>query len=174
MSWGCPSRLSTASLIEREPSVSQALVRYTAQEMTNLVGELGGIQSGGFQPGLLPKYRLKIVDGNHLGATDHRLQVLRDTAAGANPGKSLVVLDPALGLVIDLYRKRWRIETLFQVATTTFHCEIKSFGYPRAALFSFSMALVAYNLFSTLKSILANVHGSEFGDKLSYYYLADE
>ncbi len=36
------------------------------------------------------------------------------------------------------------------------------------------MALVAYNLFSTLKSILAKVHGSDFGDKLSYYYLADE
>ena len=45
-------------------------------------------------------------------------------------------------LVATLYRKRWTVETLFQVATETFHCEIKTLGYPRAALFSFCMALV--------------------------------
>lgn len=39
-------------------------------------------------------------------------------------------------LVAQLYRSRWRVETLFQVATETFHCEIKTLGYPRAALFS--------------------------------------
>ncbi len=32
-------------------------------------------------------------------------------------------------LVAQLYRKRWRVETLFQVATQTFHCEIKTLGY---------------------------------------------
>ena len=77
-------------------------------------------------------------------------------------------------LVGELYRKRWRVETLFQVATETFHCEIKTLGYPRAALFSFCMALVAYNLVSTLKGVLASVHGTDFLNKLSYYYLADE
>jgi hypothetical protein len=58
---------------------------------------------GGQQPTLLPPYRLKIVDGNGLGATDHRLAVLRNNGAGALPGKSLVVLDPALGLAIDIF-----------------------------------------------------------------------
>jgi hypothetical protein len=77
-------------------------------------------------------------------------------------------------LVAQLYRKRWRIESLFQVATETFHCEIKTLGYPRAALFSFCMALVAYNLFSALKTILGKVHGTEVAGKLSDYYLADE
>ncbi len=77
-------------------------------------------------------------------------------------------------LVAQLYRKRWKVETLFQVATETFHCEIKTLGYPRAALFSFCMALVAYNLFSTLKGVRSCVHGTDFLDKLSYYYLADE
>jgi hypothetical protein len=77
-------------------------------------------------------------------------------------------------LVAQLYRSRWRIETLFQVATENFHCEIKTLGYPRAALFSFCMALVAYNLFSTLKGVLASVHGSDCHDKLSYYYLGEE
>ncbi len=58
-------------------------------------------------------------------------------------------------LVATLYRQRWTVATLFQVATETFHCEIKTLGYPRAALFSFCMALVAYNVFSTLKAVLA-------------------
>ena len=77
-------------------------------------------------------------------------------------------------LVAQLYRKRWKVETLFQVATENFHCEIKTLGYPRAALFSFCMALVAYNLVSTLKGVLAGVHGSDCHEKLSYYYLAEE
>ena len=34
--------------------------------------------------------------------------------------------------------------------------------------------LVAYNLFSALKSILGSVHGTDVAGKLSYYYLADE
>ena len=45
-------------------------------------------------------------------------------------------------LVAQLYRSRWQVETLFQIATQTFHCEIKTLGYPRAALFSFCMAKV--------------------------------
>jgi hypothetical protein len=73
-----------------EPSVSQGLVRYTAAELGTLVGQVGEQQ-----PPLLPPYRVKILDGNGLGATEHRLEVLRDNGSGALPGKSLVVLDPA-------------------------------------------------------------------------------
>jgi hypothetical protein len=36
------------------------------------------------------------------------------------------------------------------------------------------MALVAYNLFSTLKEVLASVHGSDYREKLSYHYLGEE
>ncbi len=281
-----------------EPNVSRALVKSTALDQATLIHQLGSQQ-----PALVPGYRVKILDGNGLGATEHRLSVLRNTRAGPLPGKSLVVLDPALGLAIDifpcedgytqeralfpevlltvesgdlfiadrnfctqeflfgvaqkqaafiirqhqnlpwtatseliavglteggevfeqtvvlcyegsslrcrrvvvkldqptrdgeteialltnlpeadapsilvaqLYRSRWRVETLFQVATQTFHCEIKTLGYPRAALFSFCMALVAYNLFSCLKGVLASVHGSDCREKLSSYYLAEE
>jgi hypothetical protein len=282
-----------------EPNVSKALVKSTANDLTTIIHQLGVER-----PELLPGYRVKILDGNGLGATEHRLSVLLNTGAGALPGKSLVVLDPVLGLAIDifpcedghaqersllpevletvepgdlwigdrnfcttglvfgienkqaafiirqhqnlpwqetselvesvrteggvvfeqtgvityegqelpcrrvvvqldrptrdgetyialltnlpetevssllvaqLYRKRWRIETLFQVATQTFHCEIKTLGYPRAALFSFCTALVPYNLFSCLKAVLASVHGTDqIEGKLSYYYLADE
>ena len=289
-----------------EPNVSKALVKSTAIDLATIIHQLGGAR-----PDLLPGYRVKILDGNSLGATEHRLKVLRNNSSGALPGKSLVVLDQAVGLATDifpcenghaqersllpelletveagdlwigdlaeirfaarnfcttgfifgieskqafflvrqhqnlpwteetelvhsgsseggkvfsqtgvisyegqschcrrivvqleqptrdgetqialltnlpetdatsilvarLYRQRWTVETLFQVATETFHCEIKTLGYPRAALFSFCMALVAYNLFSTLKAVLASVHGSDCLEQLSYYYLADE
>ncbi len=32
-------------------------------------------------------------------------------------------------IVADLYRKRWKVETAFQVVTETFKCEIKTLGY---------------------------------------------
>ena len=61
-----------------EPSVSQALVRYSAREMATIIEEVGGQR-----PELLPGYRIRILDGNGLGATEHRLSVLLNTGAGA-------------------------------------------------------------------------------------------
>jgi hypothetical protein len=237
---------------------------------------------------LLPGYRVKILDGNALAGTDHRLKELRQTTAAALPGKSLVVLDPESGLAIDvipcedghaqerslfadvlqtvepgdlwiedrnfctlgfifgvaqrqgfvlvrehqglpwqaksmlrdmgrtetgavteqaveitdeegqslrlrrivirldeptrdgeievvlltnvrgvrtlrlarLYLQRWSIEGLFNVLTTTLSCEQTSLGYPKAALFSFCVTLVAYNALATVKAALRSVHGS--------------
>lgn len=282
-----------------EPDVSTALVRYSARELASVIEQLGGKK-----PDLVPGYRVKIFDGNALGGTEHRLEVLRNTSAGALPGKSLVVLDPAQMLAIDLfptedghaqersllkevlktveandlwiadrnmcvlafllgiaqrqaafvirehaslpqqplsslgrvgesetgevweqtvlleqegqqlqvrrvvvrlhqptrdgeteiailtnlpetvadgfkvaelYRKRWTVETFFQVLTTSLNCEIKTLGYPRAALFSFSMALFAYNALSTLRAALRSVHGTgKIEAGLSNYYLAEE
>jgi hypothetical protein len=39
---------------------------------------------------------VKLIDGNCIEASDHRLQELRTIAAGALPGKSLVIYDPVL------------------------------------------------------------------------------
>ena len=45
---------------------------------------------------------VKILDGNHLASTQHRIKELRTIGAGALPGQALVVLDPSLMLVIDV------------------------------------------------------------------------
>lgn len=77
--------------------------------------------------------------------------------------------------VAQLYRCRWSVEHLFQIATVDFKCEIQSLGYPAAALFSFTMALVAANILATIKAILSSVHGEgkvEAG--VSEYYLVEE
>jgi len=81
-----------------EPHVAATLTRATAAKLTAAVAELGGAL-----PDLLPGYRVKILDGNCLAKTEHRLKVLRLLAAGPLPGKALVVLDPALQLVVDVF-----------------------------------------------------------------------
>jgi IS4 transposase len=252
---------------------------------------------------LLKDYRVLIVDGNHLAGTEHRLAELRRTNAAALPGQACVVLDPQLGLAVDvvacedghanersltprllelmhpgecwmadrqyctktflreiarrevkfiirrhstdvpvrglnrprrlgrvetgvvwetpvqvdyaddppaawrqitlrldaptrngeaeveiltnlparisgrtiarLYRARWSIEKAFQDLATTLRSEINTLGYPKAALLGFCLALVTFNLLSTLKGALRSSH-KRTGRSLSTYYLADE
>ncbi len=281
-----------------EAGTSAALVRDTASDKAVVIEALGAVRES-----WLPGYRIKVLDGNCIEATEHRLEVLRETKAGALPGKSLVVYDPALAMAIDvfpcedghaqersllaqvlptveaddvwlmdrnfcvcaflcgiahqggyficrqhqglaweavspqqdvgqietgkvyeqrvhvvdaegnvhqlrrirvslttptrdgetelfiltnlpksvanakliaeLYRKRWRIETLFQELEAHLHSEINTLGYPQAALFGFCVALVAYNVLAVVKAALRTRHGDETIDnELSGYYLA--
>ncbi|QQO55545.1 MAG: transposase [Thiohalocapsa sp. PB-PSB1] len=76
-------------------------------------------------------------------------------------------------LVADMYRKRWRIETMFQELEAHLHSEINTLGYPKAALFGFCVALVAYNALAVVKAALRTIHGEEtIANDLSGYYLA--
>ncbi len=52
--------------------------------------------------------------------------------------------------IAEEYRKRWRIETVMQVLTEAFRCEIKPLCYPKAALFGFAIALVMYSSFPSV------------------------
>ena len=60
-----------------------------------------------------------------------------------------------------VYGKRWSIETAFFEITTTLSCEIHTLGYPKAALFAFCLALLAYNAVSVIKAALRSEHGSK-------------
>jgi IS4 transposase len=282
-----------------ETDTSASLVRYSAEAMTPIIEKMGGAL-----PVLLPGYRVKILDGNCLEATEHRILELRQTAAGPLPGKSLVVLDPSLKQMIDvfpcedghaqeralldqvlptvvandcwiedrnfctvnfifetnrrdafvvvrqhknlpwepvgkfkkvgnvdgakvseqsiiirdhdgkelrlrrikihldkptrdgdqdvfvltnlpkkvnakkiatLYRKRWKIETAFQELALYLNSEINTLGYPKAGLFAFCVALIAYNVMSALQAALRSVHGADVIEQtVSGYYIADE
>lgn len=81
-----------------ELGVSAELVRDSAQRAAEAIDELGARR-----PAWLPGYRVRVLDGNAPGATEHRLEVLRDTWAAPLPGKALVVLDPELGLACDAF-----------------------------------------------------------------------
>ncbi|WP_228060692.1 transposase [Coleofasciculus sp. LEGE 07092] len=283
-----------------EPNVSAELVKETASEMEAIIRHLKGTL-----PDWLPGYRVKILDGNALAASEHRLKPLRSCNSAPLPGQSLVVLDPALMLAVDvfpcedghaqersllpnvlatveegdvwiadrnfctmnflsgivaqkgyfiirehqclpwhqanefryvgsgeggkvfeqtiiisdddgflsnirrvkvvleqatrdgeqeifiltnlpirvataaliaqIYRKRWTLETLFQVLTVIFNCQIKTLAYPKAALFAFCVALVSYNILAVVLAALRSVYGSEkVEQEVSCYYLADE
>jgi len=288
--------------IERiETPIASALVRKSAERLAPVIIALGGALTP-----FLPGYRTKILDGNHLPGTEHRIQELRTMRAGALPGHGLVVFDPEVMLAIDvvlcedghaqerslldqvletvavkdlwiadrnfcttnflfgiahrggffvirqhaatlhdtlvgkrkargrvetgavfeqmlratndagevlflrrvsvvldqptrdgdteihlltnlpardararaiadLYRRRWTIETAFQELEATLNSEVTALGYPKAALFAFCVALVSYNVMSTVKAALRAAHGAEvITEEFSGYYLADE
>jgi IS4 transposase len=74
-----------------------------------------------------------------------------------------------------VYGKRWSIETAFFEITTTLSCEINTLGYPKAALFTFCLALLAYNAVSLIKAALRSYHGrQQVHDEVSGYYLSLE
>lgn len=289
-----------AKLQNMELTTSQALVRYIAGEAEILLHHVGGTHLD-----LLPGYRVKFLDGNSIEGTEHRLDVLRGTKAGALPGKALVVFDPRLGLAVDvfpcedghaqersllpavaatieardvyvmdrnfcvleflfhfhkksaffvarqhgntpynrltglkfvgnsatgkvfeqdveiiaptgetlqirrvvvtlnkptrsddknlilltnlpkegvdalkvaeLYRARWGIETAFQKLESHLNSEINTLGYPKAALFSFCLALVAFNIYAVVMAVLQATHPNKvIKDVVSEYYIAQE
>jgi hypothetical protein len=79
-----------------EPAVAAALVRHSAAAIAPVIAAMGG----GRGP-WLPGYRVRILDGNHLPGTEHRLKPLRTERAAALPGQALVVFDPEAMLAID-------------------------------------------------------------------------
>jgi IS4 transposase len=85
------------------------------------------------------------------------------------------VEDARAGKLAVLYAKRWSIETAFFQITTTLSCEINTLGYPKAALFAFCLALLAYNAVSVIKAALRREHGRQkVQEEVSGYYLSLE
>ena len=72
-----------------ETKTAREIVRYMADESELIIREMNGAQ-----PPLLSGLKTKFLDGNCIEATEHRLKPLRETKAGALPGKSLVVFEP--------------------------------------------------------------------------------
>jgi IS4 transposase len=78
-------------------AVSEAVVRYSAGRCGQLLALMPQARA---EP--LPGYRLRILDGNVLASSEHRLTPLRQWLNACLPGKSLVIYEPGLGLVTDV------------------------------------------------------------------------
>jgi IS4 transposase len=77
--------------------------------------------------------------------------------------------------VAKLYAERWTIENAFWHLSEELQSEINTLGYPKAALFGFAVATVAYNVVSLVKNTIRVVWGENFvREELSMYYLALE
>jgi IS4 transposase len=109
---------------------------------------------------------------------------------------NLTVEDADALTLARLYSQRWQIETAFQELTVDLCCEVSTLGYPKAALFGFSVAVLCYNAFSVTKAAIrvnrVDPTPTQFPsssapvpvarattkppliDELSTYYLADE
>jgi IS4 transposase len=80
-----------------ELPIITALVADTAGRLAAVVTELQAEL-----PSPVPGYRVKVIDGNHLAATERRLKVLRGQAAAPLPGQALVVYDPQLDVMTNI------------------------------------------------------------------------
>jgi hypothetical protein len=81
-----------------EPAISEAVVRYSAEQATALLAHLD------FQPwDVLPGYRCFSLDGNHLQKTQKRLKETRGLCAAPLPGTVVGRFDHQTGLFDQAY-----------------------------------------------------------------------
>lgn len=76
--------------------------------------------------------------------------------------------------IAEIYRSRWKVETAFQTLTVALRCEVNTLCYPKAALFVFALALVAYNAIAIVEAAIAREHGRQEAELMSHYYMALE
>ena len=81
-----------------ETPVSQALVRDSFREAAAILDKLNVAD-----PSWVRGLRVKILDGNHLAATEHRIKELRTIWDAPLPGRTLVVWDQVTRLVSDVF-----------------------------------------------------------------------
>lgn len=80
-----------------ELAVSESLVRETAADLKPTIEEMDAAL-----PGPLAGYDVRIVDGNHLSGTQHRLKELRTIGDAPLPGHTVAVLNPHTELIEDI------------------------------------------------------------------------
>jgi hypothetical protein len=74
----------------------------------------------------------------------------------------------------DLYRHRWEEETGYYYLTTTLTCELKSVSQPKAALFLFCMAMMAFNIRQVVFAALYAEHDEESVNAVSHHSISVE
>jgi hypothetical protein len=141
---------------------------------------LSPLRSCGRTPtGQLAQQRVCVVDEQGQRHVLRRLRITLDHAT--RDGATLLYIltnvprQVSTKRVAQLYHKRWNVETAFKHIEAYFHSEINTLGYPKAALFGFCLALVAYNLLGVVLAALRSVHGEDTVDhEVSLYYIANE
>src|SRR5262247_3383260 len=138
------------------------------------------LRSDGRTPtGQVAQQRVCVVDAHGQKHNFPRLRI--KLHGGARDGATIIHIltnvprQVSAPQVAELYRKRWTLETAFKHLEAYFHSEINTLGYPKAALFGFCLALVAYNLLAVVMAALRRVHGEKVVDEeVSLYYIANE
>src|SRR5262249_27014158 len=155
------------------------VVRQHGQVQGELVGRL--TRKGASRSGSVYEQALRVRDpdgGETMRVRRITVQLTEPTRNGDTALHILSNVPPHRASAAHLarvYGKRWSIETAFFEITTTLACEINTLGYPKAALFTFCLALLAYNAVSLIKAALRSAHGRQkIHDEVSSYYLSLE
>jgi IS4 transposase len=157
---------------------STFIIRQHGQLKGTLVGRRR--TKGKTGTGKVYEQEIRITDSQEKTLTLRRITVklkepTRDGDTEIHLLTNLPAQDASARRVAELYAKRWTIETMFQELTETLTCEVNTLGYPKAALFGFCLALMAYHAVSVIKAALRAVHGRETVEKdISAYYLSLE
>jgi len=80
-----------------DPKLVRELVRGSAERLSPVVESMRSSPAP-----TIKGYRVRIIDGNHLPASEKRLKSLRAFRGAALPGQSLVVYDPSSHIVTDI------------------------------------------------------------------------
>lgn len=131
---------------------------------------------GRCQTGVLLEQDLELANGDETLVV-RRITVELDTPTtnGDTEIHILTNLPPSKATakqIANVYRLRWTIEEAFQKLTDVLRCEVETLGYPKAALFAFAVAVLAYNTYAVAKAALRSAHGADtIDEKLSDYHL---
>jgi hypothetical protein len=155
------------------------VIRQHAQTLA--YAEMGDRRKVGRCPtGTIYEETLRLVDekGKFLDVRRVTIELKKPTRDGETEIRLLTNLPTKAAnarTVADLYLHRWTVEKAFHELDQALHGEIKTLGYPGAALLSFCVALLSYNVISVVKTALNAVHGAKAKrEDLSGYYLAGE
>lgn len=158
--------------------MNQKGAAFVIRQHGRLKGELlGNRKRCGHSPsGIVYEQKLRI------GSGEQSLIVRRMTVELSEPTRdgeteihilsNVPVKDATAIRLAGLYHQRWEIENAFHVLTMTLTCELKSLGQPRAALFLFSMAMLAYNTRQVLLGALFAEHDPEDVEQMSQFQVA--
>jgi Transposase DDE domain len=161
--------------------VAAAAGCFVIRQHGRLHGELLGQRRrcGRSTTGMVYEQTLRLCDGNGRVLQVRRVSVVLDTPTRDGDVEIHLLSNVPNGRaravqLAELYRERWDIENGFYVLTMTLTCELKSMGHPRAALFLFCMAMLAYNCRQVLYAALRTVHEPAQVDAMSQHAVALE
>lgn len=160
--------------------IVQGRAKFIIRQHGNLPFELKGRCKlvGQTQTGTVYEQAMKVSDndGNIHSYRRITVKLYQPTRDGDDEIHVVTNLPKRVGAIhiANLYRDRWQIETAFQEVAENLEGEIRTLGFPQAALFAFCMALVSYNLLSVVRAAVHAVHGEEAAKNLSSYYMSHE
>ncbi len=104
---------------------------------------------------------------------------LKEPTQGGEPTIRIVTNLPTrhftAGEIARLYRRRWKIESMFQRLESVLNSEVRTLAHPRAALLAFGVAILAYNVLTVLQAAVWVAHDLRDSDiELSPFYVAVE